>query len=93
MNFKPRININEGFRYRQAPKKTFEHAKQAALVALDSCPVDVIRKFINRSWRFMDAYRVPLSGKAAMWAVQKQKGHRTISQSAMMHLDAVLNPT
>ena len=41
----------------------------------------------------MDAYRVPLSGKAAAWAVRKQKGHRTVSQSAMMHLDAVVNPT
>jgi hypothetical protein len=39
---------------------------------------------------FMDAYRVPLSGKAAAWEVRKQKGHRTI---AMMHLDAVVNPT
>jgi len=67
--------------------------KQAALAALDSCPVDVIRRFINRSWRFMDAYRVPLSGKAAAWAVRKQKGHRTISQSAMMHLDAIVHPT
>jgi hypothetical protein len=60
--------------------------------ALDACPVDVIRKFINRSWRFMDAYRIPLSGKAAAWAVRKQKGHRTVSRTAMMHLDAVLNP-
>jgi ribosomal protein S4E len=61
--------------------------------ALDSCLVNIIRKFINRSWRFMDAYRVPLSGKAAAWAVRKQKGHHTISQSAMMHLDAITNPT
>jgi len=41
----------------------------------------------------MDAYRVPLSGKAAAWAVRKQKGHRTISQGAMMHLDAIVNAT
>jgi len=54
------------YRYRQVQKKTFEDAKNAALAALDSCPVDVIRKFINRSWRFMDAYRIPLSGKAAV---------------------------
>ena len=68
-----------------SPEILFEDAKQAAFTALDSCPVDVIRRFVNRSWRFMDAYRVPLSGKAAAWAVRKQKGHRTISQSAMMH--------
>ena len=40
----------------------------------------------------MDAYRVPLSGKAAVWAVRKQKGHRMVSQRAMMHLDAIMNP-
>ncbi|KDR79134.1 hypothetical protein GALMADRAFT_137026 [Galerina marginata CBS 339.88] len=53
------------YRYRQVHKKMFEDAKQAALTALDSCPVNVIRRFINRSWRFMEAYRVPLYGKAA----------------------------
>lgn len=41
-----------------------------------TCSLNVIRRFINRSWRFMDAYRVPLSGKAAAWAVRKQKGRR-----------------
>ena len=80
------------YRYREVQKKTFNKAKQAAFAALNSCSVDTIRRFINRSWRFMDAYRVPLSGKAAAWAVRKQKGHRSISWSAMMHLDAVVNP-
>ena len=81
------------YRYRQVQKKTFKDAKNAALAALDSCPVDVIRKFINCSWRFMDAYRIPLSGKVAAWAVRKQKGHRKVSKGAMMHLDAIVNQT
>ena len=50
----------------------------------------VIRRFINRSWRWMSAYRMGLTGNAAQWAVRKQKGHRSVSRSAMMHLDAVL---
>jgi hypothetical protein len=79
------------YRYRQVPKKTFEDAKKATFDALDSCPTDVIRRFMNRSWRFMEAYRIGLKGKAAAWAVRKQKGHRTISQTAMMHLDAILS--
>ncbi|THU86581.1 hypothetical protein K435DRAFT_683373, partial [Dendrothele bispora CBS 962.96] len=54
------------------------------------CPVDVTRRFINRSWRWMSAYRLGLSGKAAEWAVQKQEGHCAGSASAMMHLDAVV---
>ncbi|TFK91730.1 hypothetical protein K466DRAFT_482133 [Polyporus arcularius HHB13444] len=80
------------YRYREVPKKNFEHAKQVAVGILNSCPTDVIRRFINRSWRFMDAYRQGLTGKAAEWAVRKQKSHRQVSRTAMMHLDAVLNP-
>jgi hypothetical protein len=79
------------YRYREIPKKTFAEAKEAALECLNACPVDVIRRFVNRSWRFMDAYRKGLTGKAAAWAVKKQKGHRSVSQQAYMHLEAVLN--
>ena len=80
------------YRYRQVPKKTFDDAKKAAFDALNACPVDVIRRFMNRSWQFMSAYRIKLTGKAAAWAVHKQKSHRSISQTAMMHLDAIVNP-
>ncbi|KAL4255827.1 hypothetical protein AB1N83_013423 [Pleurotus pulmonarius] len=79
------------YRYRQIPKRTFEDAKQAALQCLNSCPTDVIRRFANHSWRFMDAYRKGLSGNAAAWAVKKQKGHQTVSQRAMLSIEAVLN--
>ena len=40
----------------------------------------------------MSAYRLGLTGKAAEWAVQKQKQHRQVSQRAMMAIDAILNP-
>jgi hypothetical protein len=40
----------------------------------------------------MSAYRLGLTGKAAEWAVRKQKQHRSVSQRAMMAIDAVLNP-
>ena len=72
-------------------QNTFQQAKEAALAALDGCPVEVIRRFINRSWRWMSAYHMGLTGEAAQWAVRKQKGHRSVSRTAMMHLDAVLN--
>jgi hypothetical protein len=39
----------------------------------------------------MDAYRQGLTGKAADWAVWKQKSHRKIGQRAMMSIEAVLN--
>jgi hypothetical protein len=66
--------------------------KDAVQKYLDACPKEVIRRFINRSWRFMSAYRRGLTGRAAAWAVRKQKQHRQVSQRAMLAIDAVLNP-
>jgi hypothetical protein len=39
----------------------------------------------------MDAYQRELTGKAAEWAVQKQKSHRRARKCAMMFVDAILN--
>ncbi|OJA17241.1 hypothetical protein AZE42_10223 [Rhizopogon vesiculosus] len=58
------------YRYRERPKNNFAEAKQAAVQFLDACPLDVLRRFINRSWRFMSAYRKGLNGEAAVWAVR-----------------------
>jgi hypothetical protein len=69
----------------------FAHAKKIAQDFLDSCPVEVIRRFINRTYRFMSAYRMGLTGKAAEWAVRKQRQHRQVSQRAMMAIEAVLS--
>ncbi|TFK17605.1 hypothetical protein FA15DRAFT_552773, partial [Coprinopsis marcescibilis] len=63
------------YRYREEQKRNFEAAKAMANKRLDACPVDVIRCFVNQSWRFMHAYEVGLSGKAAAWVVRKYKGH------------------
>jgi cytochrome c5 len=38
----------------------------------------------------MDAYHGGLTGDAAAWAVRKQKGHRTVSEHAMIALEAVV---
>ena len=67
-------------------------AKGIARDCLNVCPVVVIRRFFNRSWRFMAAYRQGLTGKAAEWAVRKQKSHRKIGKGAMLLIEAVLNP-
>ena len=70
-------------RYRQVKKTSFDHAKREVLIALDACTIDTMRRFCNRSYRFMDAYRKGLGVKAASWCVKKQKRHRTISEEAM----------
>ena len=80
------------YRYCEVLKKTFDNAKVATVDALDSCPTETIQRFCNQSWRFISAYRIGLTGKAAAWAIRKQKGHRTCLRRAMAHLDAILNP-
>ena len=39
----------------------------------------------------MSAYRAGLTGKAAEWAVHKQKSHQRVGPEAMMLVDAIVN--
>jgi hypothetical protein len=59
--------------------------------SLDACPIDVVWRFFNQSWQFMDAYQQGLTGKVAKWAVRLQKLHRRVEQGAMMVIEAILN--
>jgi hypothetical protein len=77
--------------YHKIPKTTFEEAKRAASKALDLCNVITICKFINQSFCFMSAYQKGLTGKAAEWAVKKQLSHRTVSKSACINIESLLN--
>ena len=66
------------YRYREADKKTFQDAKNAAILYFNACSAEVIR-FINQSWHFRSTYQLGLTGRAAEWAVQKQKQHQSVS--------------
>ncbi|KJA14630.1 hypothetical protein HYPSUDRAFT_98697, partial [Hypholoma sublateritium FD-334 SS-4] len=66
------------YRYREVEQKTFQDAKDAVKQYLEACPTEVIRHFINCSWRFMSAYRLGLTGYAATWAVHKQRQHQQV---------------
>ncbi|EPS96033.1 hypothetical protein FOMPIDRAFT_61768 [Fomitopsis schrenkii] len=79
------------YRYREIYKEKFEDAKRVALECLDACPVEVIHRFFNRSWRWMDSYRKGLTRNRAEWAVRRMKSHRRVGGGAMMSVDAVLN--
>jgi hypothetical protein len=76
------------YRFREEDKPKFEDAKQAAIKYLDACTAEIIRRFINRTWRWMDAYRHGLTGAAAVWAVRRQSAHRQASKRAAAALDA-----
>jgi hypothetical protein len=56
-------------------------------LALDACPIDTLRRYYNRTFRFMDAYRKGLSVKQAAWYVKKQSGHKVISEAIMKEFD------
>ena len=58
---------------------------------LDVCPVDVVQRFFNQSWQFMDTYHAGLTRKAAEWAVRKQKSHHRVGPQAMMLVAAIVN--
>ena len=75
-------------KYREHPKANFAEAKERAIEVLNSCSPDIIRRFINRSWQFVDAYKKGLTGEAAAWVVRKQKSHRSVSEAAMKALEA-----
>jgi len=77
--------------YRDVSKDRLDVAKRVTHECLDKCPVEVIRRFFNKSWRFMSAYHAGLTGKAAEWAVRKQKLHRRVGPEAMMSVDAIVN--
>jgi hypothetical protein len=66
-------------------------AKAITLEKLNACPVDVIHRFIDQSWRFTSAYHLRLTGKAAAWAVQKFRQHRSVSQRAMISIEDALS--
>ena len=78
-------------RYREIYKERFAEAKMAMCECLDACPVDVIHRFFNCSWRFIDVYRQGLRGSVTEWAVRKYKSHRRVGPHVGMLIDAVLN--
>ena len=51
---------------------------------LDACSMDVVQQFFNHLWQFMDMYQQGLMGKAAKWAIYKQKLHQQVGQQAMI---------
>ncbi|KAF9514902.1 hypothetical protein BS47DRAFT_1372169 [Hydnum rufescens UP504] len=79
------------YHYHEVFKATFADAKEVAIQSLDSCPIETIHQFINWSWHFMLAYHLGLTGKAAEWAVGRQKSHHSVTKCAMLAIDSIVN--
>ena len=56
-------------------------------LALNSVSLCKIRRFARRCYRFMSAYRLGLSGRAAIFAAKKYKSHRKVPESVLMDID------
>ena len=63
--------------------------RQTIIEAFNSISLEQIRSFARLSFRWMDAYRHGLTGKAAEYAVRRHKKHRTINEDIMNHVDAI----
>ncbi|KAJ7434379.1 hypothetical protein B0H11DRAFT_734016, partial [Mycena galericulata] len=75
--------------YRLNPESSREDAlERNALAALDAIPLASMRRFANRSERFMDAYDIGLNGSQAAWAARKYRGHRTLPEWIWDELEA-----
>jgi hypothetical protein len=73
--------------YRLNPVSSREdHLEKNALAALEAVPLKSMRKFANRSRRFMDAYERGLNGQQAAWAARKYRGHRVLPAGIMEEL-------
>ena len=59
--------------------------------ALDSIPLITIRRFAQKSWRYMDIYRKGITGKMAEFAVKKYKSHRRVPNNIYNELDLHIN--
>lgn len=96
--FHPELNFIEqcwGYAkrvYRMFPESSSEEDLMNNVVAaLDSVPLESMRRFATRSLRFADAYFHGLNGAEAAWANKKYRGHRTLPPSYLDDLKARKN--
>ncbi|QRV89382.1 DDE superfamily endonuclease [Ceratobasidium sp. AG-Ba] len=74
--------------YRQFPPSKSEADLEANMLAsLDAIPLESIRRFFNKSQRFLDAYRHGLNGEEATWANKKYRGHRVLPPSILEEIE------
>jgi hypothetical protein len=68
------------------PSSREDQLEKNTLAALEAVPLKSMRKFSNRSRRFMDAYEQGLNGRQAAWAARKYRGHRVLPEGIMEEL-------
>jgi len=64
--------------YRNLADGRFPTARTLIPECLDSCPLITIRRFFQKSWRYLDAYQKGLNAWEAALANKKYKSHRKV---------------
>ena len=62
------------------PSSREDQLEKNTLAALEAVPLKSMRKFANRSHRFMDAYQQGLNRRQAAWAARKYRGHHVLPE-------------
>ena len=62
---------------------SFNDLKEVVPRALDSISLIKIRRFARRSARYISAYELGLSGKAAVFAVKRYRSHRRVPENVL----------
>ena len=57
-------------------------------LSLDSVSLPTIRRYARKAFRYMDAYRKGLKGKAAEFAVKKYRSHCRIPDSVLNSIES-----
>jgi hypothetical protein len=75
---------------------TFETLKANLPIAMSSVPVELIRRWEHRTWRFIEAYAEGLDAKDAQKKVKefsshRYKSHRRIPESLVQQIDQSYN--
>jgi hypothetical protein len=68
--------------YRNQSDGRFPTAKVLVPRCLDACELITIRRFFQKTWRYIDAYKKGLDARQAASAIKKYKSHRKISLPA-----------
>ena len=64
--------------YRNQADGQFATAKVLVPQCLDACKLITIRRFFQKAWRYMDAYKKGLDARQAAVAAKQYKSHRKI---------------
>jgi len=68
---------------RQRCDYTFAHLRVQVPLILKEVPLETIRAFHRKAWRYIDAYHKGLEGPLAEWVVKKYKSHRRLPTKAV----------